>query len=119
MPTIVKAKSVKDYLDRYYKKARMTPTLLDTYEKEYEKYGYVCTSSHDNVTGEFIAWPHYPCPQEHTKFKVNFKIDGRKHTWCRCGKNLESTLKLVKQAIRNEWPLNELSGLCIYSPPNY
>lgn len=57
---IVKAKSVKDYLDRYYKKSRMTPTLLDSYQKEYAERGFVCTSHHDNVTGEFIAWPEYP-----------------------------------------------------------
>lgn len=57
---IVKAKSVEDYLNRYYKKSRMTPTLLKSYQEEYDKYGYVCTSHHDNVTGEFIAWPEYP-----------------------------------------------------------
>ena len=60
MVRIVKAKSVKNYLDRYYKKERVTPTLLQTYKKEYETDGYVCTSRHDNITGEFIAWPHYP-----------------------------------------------------------
>jgi len=60
MVRIVKADSVKDYLDRYYKKNRKTDTLLDSYEKEYEGKGYVCTSHHDNVTGEFIAWPYYP-----------------------------------------------------------
>ncbi len=57
---IVEAKSVEDYLERYYKKSRMTPTKLDSYEKEYKEFGYVCTSHHDNVTGEFIAWPFYP-----------------------------------------------------------
>jgi len=57
---IVKAKSVKDYLDKYYKKSRMTPTMLDSYEQEYKARGYVCTSHHDNTTGEFIAWPYYP-----------------------------------------------------------
>ena len=57
---IVAAESVKDYLERYYKKSRWTPTLLDTYEKEFAESGYVCTSHHDNVTGEFIAWPFYP-----------------------------------------------------------
>jgi len=34
MIKIVEAKSVKDYLDRYYKKSRMTDTLLESYEKE-------------------------------------------------------------------------------------
>jgi len=57
---IVEAESVEDYLDRYYKKDRMTDTLLESYEKEYKENGYVCTSHHDNVTGDFIAWPSYP-----------------------------------------------------------
>ena len=60
MPKIVEADSVADYLDRYYKKDRMTPTLLSTYERELERDGYVCTSHHDNVTGEFICWPKLP-----------------------------------------------------------
>ena len=60
MIRIVEATSVKDYLDRYYKKSRMTPTLLASYEEELQLNGYVCTSHHDNVTGEFIAWPDYP-----------------------------------------------------------
>lgn len=57
---IVEADSVADYLQKYYKKARMTDTLLESYEEEFKKYDYVCTSHHDNVTGEFIAWPFYP-----------------------------------------------------------
>jgi len=64
---IVEAKSVEDYLDRYYKKSRYTlcgkeyaGELLASYQKEYAQRGYVCTSHHDNVTGEMIAWPHYP-----------------------------------------------------------
>jgi hypothetical protein len=60
MVKIVEAESVKDYLDKYYKKDRRTDTLLESYTEEYNKYGYVCTSQHDNVTGEFIAWPYYP-----------------------------------------------------------
>jgi len=59
MVKIVKAKSVKDYLNKYYKKDRMTSTLLSQYESEYKKYSFVCTSRHDNNLGEFIAWPHY------------------------------------------------------------
>lgn len=54
---IVEADSVEDYLNRYYKKSRMTDTMLETYKAELERHGYVCTSQHDNVTGEFIAWP--------------------------------------------------------------
>lgn len=57
---IVEAKSVEDYLDRYYKKNRFTPELLDSYREDFKKDGYVCTSHHDNVVGEFIAWPFYP-----------------------------------------------------------
>ena len=57
---IVKASSVKNYLDRYYKRDRMTPTLPDSYQEEFDERGFVCTSHHDNVTGEFIAWPDYP-----------------------------------------------------------
>lgn len=60
MVRIVEADSVADYLARYYKQSRMTPTLLDTYTKEYQADGYVCTGRHDNVMGEFIAWPFYP-----------------------------------------------------------
>lgn len=60
MPRIVEANSVADYLDRYYKKDRMTDTMLAHYEEKYKEFGYVCTSSHDNVTGDFIAWPWYP-----------------------------------------------------------
>jgi len=59
MVRIVEATSIEDYLKRYCKKDRMTNTLLHTYEEEFKKYGYVCTSPHDNVVGEFIAWPHY------------------------------------------------------------
>ena len=64
---IVKAKSVEDYLDRYYKKSRYTgrgkeyaQVLLTSYQEEFERRGFVCTSHHDNVTGELIAWPTYP-----------------------------------------------------------
>lgn len=57
---IVQATSVQDYLDKYYKKNRMTPTMLASYQAEYAARGYVCTSHHDNVTGEGIAWPYYP-----------------------------------------------------------
>lgn len=57
---IVEAISVEDYLNRYYKPARRTPTLLASYEAEYGELGYICTSHHDNILGEFIAWPFYP-----------------------------------------------------------
>ena len=54
---IVKADSVADYLDRYYKPSRRTDTLLATYEEEFRRNGYICTSSYDNIIGEFIVWP--------------------------------------------------------------
>ena len=57
---IVKAESVKDYLAKYYKKDRMTPTLWESYQEEYDRRGFVTTSHHDNVIGELIAWPYYP-----------------------------------------------------------
>ena len=57
---IVEATSVEDYLNRYYKKTRFIPELLDSYREDFERDGYVCTSHHDNVIGEFIAWPFYP-----------------------------------------------------------
>ena len=57
---IVEAESIADYLNRYYKKDRMTPTLQASYEAEFRNRGYICTSHHDNILGEFIAWPHHP-----------------------------------------------------------
>jgi len=68
---IVKAKSVEDYLERYYKRGRYTGrgkenemALLESYQNDYANDGYVCTSHHDNVIGEFIAWPFYPGHKE-------------------------------------------------------
>ena len=60
MVKIVKAESIEDYLNKYYKQNKMTDTLLASYTEEYKRRGYICTSYHDNVIGEFIAWPHYP-----------------------------------------------------------
>jgi|APFre7841882654_1041346.scaffolds.fasta_scaffold66228_1 hypothetical protein len=60
MAKIVAAKSVADYLQRYYKKDKMTSTLLSTYEDTYREKGYICTSHHDNILGEFIFWPTAP-----------------------------------------------------------
>ena len=70
---VVNAASVEDYLDRYYKKSRLTPTLLKSYQDEYEERGYICTSHHDNNIGEFIAWPYYP--------GVNNYIKGGQEVW--------------------------------------
>jgi hypothetical protein len=57
---IVEAESVQDYINKYYKKERITPTLQATYEAEYRNRGYICTSHHDNILNDFIAWPHHP-----------------------------------------------------------
>jgi len=64
---VVEASSVEDYLERYYKHDRYKgrgeeyeAILLKSYTEEFSDRGYVCTSHHDNVTGEFIAWPHHP-----------------------------------------------------------
>lgn len=64
---VVKAKSVEDYLDKYYKKSRYKErgkeyekVLLKSYKEEFARRGFVCTSHHENVTGEMIAWPYYP-----------------------------------------------------------
>ena len=59
----VPAKSVADFLDRYYKPDRYrgrgeeyAKILLESYEKEFREKGYTCISRHDNVTGRFIAY---------------------------------------------------------------
>lgn len=59
----VKADSIADYLERYYKKRRYRTygdedgtKLRAAYQREFDKFGYVLTSRHDNVTGEMIAW---------------------------------------------------------------
>jgi hypothetical protein len=53
---VVEANSVEDYLNRYYKKNLRTPTLVNSYKKELEEFGYIATSHHDNVMGETICW---------------------------------------------------------------
>lgn len=56
----VEANSIEDYLNRYYKRDRMTDTLVATYTREFEQDGYICTSHYDNITGEMIFWPAIP-----------------------------------------------------------
>ena len=73
---IVEADSVEDYLNRYYKKDRMTPTLVETYKEELERYGYVSTSHHDNVTGEFIAWPSMDAIEKYHEAALRSKTKG-------------------------------------------
>lgn len=65
--TIVKASSVVDYLDRYYKSDRQKSAMvgydrdviLESYTEELSRLGFVHTSHYDNTTGEHIAWPFY------------------------------------------------------------
>lgn len=59
----VEADSIADFLERYYRKRRYRrhgdedgAKLRTAYQKEFEKFGYVLTSRHDNITGEMIAW---------------------------------------------------------------
>lgn len=52
----VKADSIEDYLDLYYRKERVGDSLIRAYKKEFEKFGYVLTSKHDNITGAMISW---------------------------------------------------------------
>lgn len=56
--TTVQADDLADYLRRYYKKRRIGDfeTLLAAYQKQLNLNGFVCTSHHDNVTGNAIAW---------------------------------------------------------------
>lgn len=57
---VVKANSVEDYLSRYYKRERVTSTLLETYTRQYQERGWISTSHHDNTTGAVIYWPSLP-----------------------------------------------------------
>lgn len=59
-PVLVEADSVADYLGRYYKKGRMTETLLVTYEEQFAEFGFVSTSHHDNTCGVTSYWPKFP-----------------------------------------------------------
>ncbi len=75
---IVEATSLENYLDRYYKPNRRTSTLLSIYHGELDKFGYVCTSQHDNVTGSFIYWPHHP---RRADVAVGVPFDPRPEDW--------------------------------------
>jgi hypothetical protein len=54
----VQADSLQNYLKRYYKPRRIHDfdSLLRSYQAELDKFGFVHTSHHDNVTGRHIAW---------------------------------------------------------------
>lgn len=52
----VKASSVSNFLDTYYKKSRYTDSLLKSYEVEFKKNGFVFISKHDSSTGEVVSW---------------------------------------------------------------
>lgn len=59
----VEAKSVVDFLDRYYKPERYTgrgeeyaAALLASYEEEVRRDGYTLISRHDSVTGKVVSY---------------------------------------------------------------
>lgn len=55
----VKADSVKDFLEKYYKKDRYKgheEELLKSYTEEFKKEGFCFISHHDSITGECVAW---------------------------------------------------------------
>ena len=59
----VDAKSVSDFLDKYYKRERYrgrgteyAKTLLTSYELEFDKRGLCFISQHDSNTGELVAF---------------------------------------------------------------
>ena len=59
----VRAASVEDFLNRYYKPDRFhgrgadyAAALIASHIKDYQDYGYDFISHHDSVTGEIVAW---------------------------------------------------------------
>lgn len=59
----VSAKSVADFLDRYYKQDRYigrgqeyAETLLASHEQEFREYGVDFISCHESVTGQIVAY---------------------------------------------------------------
>jgi hypothetical protein len=52
----VDADNVQDFLKRYYKPERITPTLYLPYQYELDNYGYCFISHHDSKTGEVVSF---------------------------------------------------------------
>lgn len=59
----VKASSVSNFLDTYYKKSRYTKrgeeyatSLLEYYEDNFKQDGFTFISKHDSSTGEVVSW---------------------------------------------------------------
>lgn len=59
----VRAKSVEDFLARYYKPDRYTgrgpeyaAALLASYQRDFDEHGYCVTSHHDSKSGEVVAF---------------------------------------------------------------
>jgi hypothetical protein len=52
----VQADSVADFLNRYYRPDRMTPTLIEVYQKEVDRNGYTFISHHDSITGRIVSF---------------------------------------------------------------
>ena len=59
----VKADSVADFLERFYKPRRYggrgeeyAASLLQSYETEFGRNGYCFISRHDSVTGDYVSY---------------------------------------------------------------
>jgi hypothetical protein len=59
----VEAESVADFLQRYYKPARLAgheAGLLASYQRDFDDEGFCFISCHDSVTGEYVAYFKWP-----------------------------------------------------------
>lgn len=54
--TEVKANSVKDFVLKYYKKERLTNTMIETKEREFKNFGYCTISHHDSNTAKIVRY---------------------------------------------------------------
>lgn len=62
----VKADSLEEFCNFYYKKSRYSDrgldyvlSCLESHVESLEKYGYTFITSHDSITGEIVSY--YPC----------------------------------------------------------
>ena len=67
------AESVSDFLRKYYRRNRIRDfsALVDSYEREYEEFGYCFIATPDNVVGEIAAWygPNFVVHEELCKME--------------------------------------------------
>lgn len=54
--TEVKADSVEDFVNKYYKKERLTNTMVETKEREFKNFGYCTISHHDSNTAKIVRY---------------------------------------------------------------